>query len=365
MTFLKWFKACINKPTGRKVPGEAPKGILPSAKDAGELQEPEALPEEQGAGEGTGREEAREAEKAAFSLEKTLILIADDHPVNQKLFTIIMNKLGYSPVLAGDGLEVLEKALTHPVSLVFMDIQMPRMNGYEAAAKLREAGFDKPIIAVTAGALEGEWERCRRSGMNDILLKPFKRPDIHGMIEKWLKNPEPPEHPEVSAGEGEIPSGFVIPIEEADIVPATKGRAELLGPSGGGSGTPVSVPANTGNAVFSSAEVLDTFLDNAGMAFSLLEHFLERTKGQIEGFPILLAAEDWEAAGREAHTIKGAALTLSGRDLGKAAARLEAACRNTDRPETEAAYKEVQEAFARFSAEAGEFLKTRRSAPGN
>jgi CheY-like chemotaxis protein/HPt (histidine-containing phosphotransfer) domain-containing protein len=315
-----------------------------------------------------GSEKGHEVEKDIPSGEKVQVLIVEDHPVNQKLFTIIMDKLGYSPVLANDGLEALEKAQAHPVSLIFMDIQMPRMNGCEAAAKLREAGFDKPIIAVTASAFEGEWERCRRSGMNDILLKPFKRPDIQAITEKWLKNAEPPESPEASAGEGEIPSGFVIPVEEAEIVPATKDRTELLGEALGGNGAPDSGPANlgeTGGAVFSSAEVLDTFLDNEEMAFSLLEHFLERTRGQIEGFPALMAAEDWETARRDAHTVKGAALTLSGRDLGNAAARLERACKNADRPETEAAYSEAREAFARFKAEAEKFLKTRRPAPVN
>jgi CheY-like chemotaxis protein/HPt (histidine-containing phosphotransfer) domain-containing protein len=276
-----------------------------------------------------------------------MILIADDHPVNQKLLAITTDKLGYPSVLAGDGLEAVEKALAHPVSLVFMDLQMPRMNGCEAAAQLRERGFDKPIIAVTAGVFEDEWERCRRAGINDMLLKPFKRPDIQAMLEKWL-------------------SGFAIPVEGADIVPATKNRAELLGlEEGGGEAAPL--PAASGAAasgeedgVFSPAEVMDTFLDNEEMAFSLLRHFLERTERQIEEFPALPAAGDWENARREAHTIKGAAFTLSGRALGKAAARLEGACKSVDRPEADAAYIQVKEAFARFGEEAGKFMESRK-----
>jgi HPt (histidine-containing phosphotransfer) domain-containing protein len=196
--------------------------------------------------------------------------------------------------------------------------------------------------------------------MNDILLKPAKRPDIQAMLEKWLKQAE------------SEPSGseFVIPVEEADIVPATKARAEILGLGDGGDRAPNPVPAAVamqgeakGGVIFSAAEVLEAFLDNEAMAFSLLGHFLERTDRQIEGFPALLAAEDWETARREAHTIKGAALTLSGGELGKAAARLEGASKNKDKPETEAAYKAVQEAFARFRDEAGKFLKTRGQKP--
>jgi signal transduction histidine kinase/CheY-like chemotaxis protein/HPt (histidine-containing phosphotransfer) domain-containing protein len=359
MTLLKWFKAYINKPIRRGKLGETVEGVLSPGKDAEGLQELEALPEEKAAEGGAEGGETREP-MAAPPPEKAPVLIVEDHPVNQKLFAIIMDKLGYPSVLANDGLEALEKAPAHPVSLVFMDIQMPRMNGYEAAAKLRETGFGKPIIAVTASALQDEWERCRQAGMNDILLKPFKRPDIQAMLEKWLKNAEAPGTADISAGDEAVPSGFVIPVEEADIVPATKSRAEILGFSGGETSKPC--PANAGGnegVIFNSAEVLDTFLGNEEMAFSLLEHFLERTTGQIEAFPALPAAADWETARREAHTIKGAALTLSGGRLGKAAARLERACKDRDEPETDAAYKEVQEAFARFSEEAGEFLETR------
>jgi signal transduction histidine kinase/DNA-binding response OmpR family regulator len=348
MTLLKWFKAYINKPIRKRNLVETVNVVLSSGKDAEGLQELEGLPEEKPA-----NEKNHEAEKTSPSPEKALILIAEDHPVNQKLFAIIMNKLGYPSVLAGDGLEALEKAQAHPVSLVFMDIQMPRMNGYEAAAKLREAGFDKPIIAVTASVLRDEWEYCRQAGMNDILLKPAKRPDIQAMLEKWLKQ-----------AEEEPPSEeFVIPIEAADIVPMTRARAEILGLGDETGGTRNPVPARgreREGIIFSSAEVLEVFLDNDEMAFSLLEHFLERTNGQIGGFPALLAAGEWETARREAHTIKGAALTLSGGELGKAAAGLEGACKNADRPEAEAAYEEVKAAFVRFSGEAGKFLETRR-----
>jgi HPt (histidine-containing phosphotransfer) domain-containing protein len=209
--------------------------------------------------------------------------------------------------------------------------------------------------------------------MNDILLKPAKKPDIQAMLGKWLKKTGAAEPPHVSAGASAgtsagaetIPSEFAIPVEEADIVPVTKTRAEILG-LGDEGGTRNPVPARgreREGVIFSSAEVLEAFLGNEEMVFSLLGHFLERTQGQIEGFPALAAAGDWETARREAHTIKGAALTLSGGELGKAAARLEGASKNKHRPETEAAYQEVKEAFARFKDEAGKFLKRRRQKP--
>jgi signal transduction histidine kinase/CheY-like chemotaxis protein/HPt (histidine-containing phosphotransfer) domain-containing protein len=434
MSLLAWFKAHINKPVRRRNLGEVlRRGLSPGGETGGlgvycasrmqsekiadqaianlcsiypansqsspenRTEGPQLLGEpEVPAGENAeaGKPEGgknREAEKIPPSRGKPLVLIAEDHPVNQKLLAVIVEKQGYSSVLAGDGLEAYEKALTHPVSLVFMDIQMPRMNGYKTAAKLREAGFDKPIIAVTASALGDGRERCRLAGMNGIVLKPFKRQDIHAALEKWLgvccpwrvkssktadqaaanlrfdypvnshrsKGPRAPVNRDLPAGQGESPVEFVIPVEKADIVPATKERAEILGQDGSGAAGPGE------DGIFGPAEVLDTFLDNEEMVFSLLERFLERTNGQLEAFPALAAAGDWESARREAHTIKGAALTLSGRDLGKAAARLEWACKSKDGPETDAAYAQVKEAFARFREKAGQFLETRQDKPKN
>jgi CheY-like chemotaxis protein len=183
MTLLRWFDAYIYKPIKRQNLAEAvdltfsePQVDLDAAPDQ-EGDIPEMPPDATG---------------------KPLILIAEDHPVNQKLFSIILKKLGYPSILADDGLDVLEKASAHAVDLIFMDIQMPRMNGYEAAAQLRRQGFTKPIIAVTAGAIADEWDRCRKAGINDILLKPCKQPGVEAMFLKWLAVPRPrrsPAHP--------------------------------------------------------------------------------------------------------------------------------------------------------------------------
>jgi HPt (histidine-containing phosphotransfer) domain-containing protein len=109
--------------------------------------------------------------------------------------------------------------------------------------------------------------------------------------------------------------------------------------------------------VFDSAGMLDTFMGNSEMALSLLSRFIERTGAQIDAIPGLIAQGDMDTARREAHTIKGAAFTMGGMELGQTAARLEAAFKNRDEAEMEAAFPPLKEAFTRFRKEAGDFIK--------
>ncbi|MDR1178138.1 MAG: response regulator, partial [Spirochaetaceae bacterium] len=185
MTLLQWFNGYINKPVKRS---ELLRIITTvSAELAIDLEPVAEAPAP--AGNEVPEIEAGVREDSVRSggdTEKLPVLIVEDHPVNQKLFSLIMDKLGYPSVLADDGIDALEKAAAEPVALVFMDIQMPRMNGYEATAKFRERGFTLPIIAVTASAFSDEQERCKKAGFDDILTKPFKRPDIEAMLNKWM-----------------------------------------------------------------------------------------------------------------------------------------------------------------------------------
>ncbi|MDR2258748.1 MAG: response regulator [Treponema sp.] len=319
MLLLKWFKDYIYKPVKRRsladtinfVLGEpvAELEVVPSGGTGGEAADPvPPAPSPQSSPAAAGLPEG-----------KPLILIVEDHLVNQKLFSMFMDKLGYPSVLAGDGLEALEKAAAHPVALIFMDIQMPRMNGYEAAETLRQRGFRRPIIAVTASALADERERCKDSGFDDILIKPFKRPDIEKMLEKWM-------------------------------------TLRQDGPARAAAETPA--PDTGSPEIFDFADLMETFMDNEEAAKDLLAHFLERTGPQIAAVPDLAGQGDWESARREAHTVKGGAFTMGGRELGNAAARLELACKNQDRPEMTAALSPALEAFARFKTAAQAYLKT-------
>ncbi|MDR2158472.1 MAG: response regulator [Treponema sp.] len=340
MTLLKWFRAYVNKPITRRnlaqtidaamneaeledVSAEAAEEILPAGPVSAEAEEIPAGKDAAGTPAGTPA--------APAAADRPLILIVEDHPVNQTLFSMIMDKLGYPSILAGDGLDALDKEAANPVALILMDIQMPRMNGYEAAGKLRERGFTKPVIAVTASALSDERERCMAAGFDDILVKPFRRPEIEAMLHRWIGARRGPS---AAVSGGALPSAASVPAGAGDT-----GESAAADP-----------------VVFDHADLMETFMNEEGIAGSLLPQFIQRTADQIAAIPGLAERQDWESARREAHTIKGGALTMGGRELGRAAARLELAFKNIDSAEMDAAYGPVKEAFARFRAAAEAYL---------
>ncbi|OOQ60862.1 response regulator [Mucilaginibacter pedocola] len=113
---------------------------------------------------------------ASFALHNPLdILVAEDNAINQKLIIRILNKLGYEPALAENGVEVMSMLELKPYDLILMDIQMPEMDGLEATQLIRSSNVDQPlIVAMTANAMHEDKEECLRVGMNDYLPKPVK-----------------------------------------------------------------------------------------------------------------------------------------------------------------------------------------------
>ncbi len=117
------------------------------------------------------------------------ILVAEDNPVNQKLTEMILTKAGYQVDIAKNGLEVIEKYMKNPeyYNLIFMDIQMPELDGIEATRKIRENGYDVvPIIAMSAHTQNEFKKECLDAGMNDFITKPFKRANVFDILEKWI-----------------------------------------------------------------------------------------------------------------------------------------------------------------------------------
>jgi two-component system, sensor histidine kinase and response regulator len=115
------------------------------------------------------------------------ILLVEDNPVNQKLAKLMLGKAGYQVEVASNGVEALGTYTATPdaFDLIFMDVQMPEMDGKEATQAIRQRGFDQvPIIAMTAHAMKGDREMCLEAGMNDYITKPIKREAVFAIIEK-------------------------------------------------------------------------------------------------------------------------------------------------------------------------------------
>ena len=139
----------------------------------------------------------REEMKRSVSL-----LLAEDNPVNQKLARMMLKKAGYQVEIANNGKEALQKFSSDPETfhLIFMDVQMPEMDGMEATRAIRKAeskrrnGDDPrtriPIIAMTANAMAGDREKCLEAGMDDYVSKPIKRELVFQMIDKYVLNKE-------------------------------------------------------------------------------------------------------------------------------------------------------------------------------
>jgi len=121
------------------------------------------------------------------------VLLVEDNRVNQKVAQVMLQSMGISMALANNGREALQRLEEEPFALVFMDCQMPDMDGFTATARIREQeralGTRLPIIAMTAHALEGDRERCLSAGMDDYLSKPLTRQSLHSMLFRWLGDP--------------------------------------------------------------------------------------------------------------------------------------------------------------------------------
>lgn len=116
------------------------------------------------------------------------ILLVEDHPINQQLVLTLLGHLGYEVTLAKDGEVAIEMVQKDYFDLIFMDIQMPRMNGLETTIAIRKMKTNKHqpvIIAMTANALAEDRQKCLQAGMDDYIVKPLKSGILEAMIIKW------------------------------------------------------------------------------------------------------------------------------------------------------------------------------------
>jgi CheY-like chemotaxis protein len=111
------------------------------------------------------------------------VLLAEDNAINQKVALQMLKKIGYEADIAANGIEVLQALERQAYDVILMDIQMPEMDGLNAAKEIRERWPNGPkIIAITAYALEGDKDRCLNAGMDDYISKPLKLEELRGKL---------------------------------------------------------------------------------------------------------------------------------------------------------------------------------------
>ncbi|HEX5621612.1 MAG TPA: response regulator, partial [Solirubrobacteraceae bacterium] len=117
------------------------------------------------------------------------VLVAEDNEVNQLVIEKMLIKRGVEVDIANDGLEALAKLATGSYAAVFMDCQMPNLDGYATTGRIREregAGERLPVIALTAHAMKGDRDRCLEAGMDDYLAKPLRPDELDDVLARWL-----------------------------------------------------------------------------------------------------------------------------------------------------------------------------------
>jgi len=122
--------------------------------------------------------------------EHASILVAEDEPVNMLLISEVLGKMGFHVIKASNGKQVLELLTSHHPSVILMDVNMPEMDGLETTQIIRTLPAPKrniPIVALTAGAMSEDRERCLGAGMNSFISKPFRLEEIEGVLKKFVK----------------------------------------------------------------------------------------------------------------------------------------------------------------------------------
>ncbi len=222
------------------------------------------------------------------------ILVAEDNPINQKVAKGLLEKLGHTPDVVCNGLEATVAIEQQHYDLIFMDIQMPIMDGLEATRKIREnekknAITPVTIVAMTAHAMKGDRKTCLEAGMNDYTTKPVSQKSISDVLDKWA--------PSFTTKKKENT------MKETQTEPQTTATNEP--------------------PVYDYAGAKERLMDDDEMLQAVLESFLETTPKLLKEIQTATEAKDLPACERHAHSLKGSAATLGAMRLHADAEKME------------------------------------------
>ena len=263
------------------------------------------------AGFGISREEIKEDidlqdishEKRPFT-DKLHILLAEDNAVNQKVALTILEKQGYSVHVAVNGEEAIDALKKERFDLVLMDIQMPKMDGIEAAQAIRNSkdnGYNPeiPIIAVTAHVFKEDMQKCLEAGMNSCITKPFKRQELFMEIERLVQD-----------GSGNYEAEAITPPDNGDVIDSA-GALERLG-------------------------------DDADLLREIREIFSDDTPKQMEVLKRAIDTNDVVLTERQAHSLKSAAANIGAESMREKSFEIELAARDKNLNTVHILYEELE-----------------------
>jgi signal transduction histidine kinase/CheY-like chemotaxis protein/HPt (histidine-containing phosphotransfer) domain-containing protein len=163
------------------------------------------------------------------------ILLAEDNPVNQLTATTMLEKLGHAVVVANNGQQAIDKLNEQKFDLVFMDVQMPEMDGVAATGAIRHrekvTGKHIPIVAMTAHAMKGDKEKCLEAGMDDYVSKPIRRKDLAEVIARIVERflTEAPTNGALAGSATDAYEGGQMILDEAALLEECDNDKTMLG----------------------------------------------------------------------------------------------------------------------------------------
>lgn len=250
-----------------------------------------------------------------------LVLVAEDHPVNRKLIVAFLKKMGAKILEADDGLKAVQLAKENPkIDIVFMDLQMPEMNGLDATKALRKNGYSGVIVACTANHTDEDYKTYSAAGMNDLLGKPYKSDELKKVILKWK-------------------SSFAANLKPARA-PKKRKTVEK-------------------NPVWDSADFEDTISGDLELGMQLIDDFSEQSEKLIKEIPDLIKSRDYEALRRIGHTIKGSAATISAFSLSSQGGEFNKAAHEKSVKKLREIHKALRDGLKKFNAAADAWKKER------
>ena len=333
MKRLKWFNGYLYKPIKKKqlmnllvanseepIELEAVDDDTPVSTDKPKEAEPKPQASATEKKPETAAEVSSEYEPVA---KGRTIIIAEDHPVNQKLISRFFQQFGAETICANNGEEAYKAAVANPkADLIFMDIQMPVMSGVESAQKIRAEGLNIPIIACTANTDEADFAEYYKAGMNDVLIKPFKKQTVYELLQKWIEKLE---------GAVNQPAGKANSVASASTVY-----------------NPVAWDVN---------EVLVTTRNNKALAKQMITEFMAQTVGIFEQLTEAIQSSNFFAVQKNSHILKGSAAALAVYKLSDAAKQMELIAKAENAQVCEICLQECNDYFYEFSKLAEDWIE--------
>ena len=253
------------------------------------------------------RHSTRDNLKKIFAGSKARILLAEDNITNQQVVLGILKKFGIRADAVANGAEAVRALELLPYDLVIMDIQMPVMDGLDAARHIRNPqssvlNHKVPIIAITALVTQGDKEKCLSAGVNSFVSKPVTHSVLADILEQWLPRSQADDRMRNNDKEKETSSGK----DDSTIID------------------------DHACMVFDRIGMMARLMDDEELAGTVAEGFLDDIPKQIELLRGYLEAGDVPGTQRQSHTIKGASANVGGEALSAIAFKIENAARAGD-----------------------------------